>query len=51
MVHQSKDGRFAVVAFLYNLGRPDPFLLSVLQSQPFIANLLLTFASIKLPTY
>ncbi|KAF8116227.1 hypothetical protein N665_0020s0079 [Sinapis alba] len=29
MVHQSKDGRIAVVAFLYNLGRPDSFLLSL----------------------
>ncbi|KAL0865259.1 hypothetical protein Bca101_044377 [Brassica carinata] len=29
LVHQSKDGRVAVVAFLYNLGRPDPFLLSL----------------------
>ncbi|WZZ56812.1 hypothetical protein YC2023_056919 [Brassica napus] len=29
MVHQSKDGRFAVVAFLYSLGRPDSFLLSL----------------------
>ncbi|EOA37708.1 hypothetical protein CARUB_v10012428mg [Capsella rubella] len=29
MVHQSKDGRNAVVAFLYKLGRPDYFLLSL----------------------
>ncbi|KAJ4911226.1 Alpha carbonic anhydrase 5 [Raphanus sativus] len=29
MVHQSKSGRFAVVAFLYNIGEPDPFLLSL----------------------
>ncbi|CAH8384319.1 unnamed protein product, partial [Eruca vesicaria subsp. sativa] len=28
MVHESKNGRFAVVAFLYNIGEPDPFLLS-----------------------
>ncbi|CAA7026246.1 unnamed protein product [Microthlaspi erraticum] len=29
MVHQSKDGRNAVVAFFYKLGRPDHCLLSV----------------------
>ncbi|CAN8295043.1 unnamed protein product [Cochlearia groenlandica] len=29
MVHQSKDGRIAVIAFLYKLGRPDLFLLSL----------------------
>ncbi|ESQ36086.1 hypothetical protein EUTSA_v10008451mg [Eutrema salsugineum] len=32
VVHESKDGRIAVVAFLYKLGRPDSFLLS-LESQ------------------
>lgn len=34
MVHQSKDGRNAVVAFFYKLGKPDYFLLTVLQPQP-----------------
>ncbi|CAH8384316.1 unnamed protein product [Eruca vesicaria subsp. sativa] len=29
MVHESKSGRFAVVAFLYNIGEPDPLLLSL----------------------
>ncbi|KAL1201924.1 Alpha carbonic anhydrase 5 [Cardamine amara subsp. amara] len=29
MVHESKDGRIAVVAFLYKLGRPDSFLFSL----------------------
>lgn len=34
LVHESEDKRYAVVAFLYKLGAADPFLLSVLQSQP-----------------
>lgn len=29
MVHESKDGQAAVVAILYKIGRPDPFLLSL----------------------
>ncbi|CAN8252997.1 unnamed protein product [Cochlearia groenlandica] len=29
MVHESKSGSYAVVAFFYNVGPPDPFLLSL----------------------
>ncbi|CAD5335049.1 unnamed protein product [Arabidopsis thaliana] len=29
LVHESKDKRYAVVAFLYNLGASDPFLFSI----------------------